>query len=84
MTTGPKEDRRDLGLIGDHEYSLIDVYKLNNNLNLIKIRNPWGNLEWNGDWSDKSKLWNDEYKKIVDFNDADDGLFFMNYKDFKI
>lgn len=50
---------------------------------MIKIRNPWGQFEWDGDWSDKSKKWTEEYKNA--FNpilDEDDGTFWMSFEDF--
>lgn len=25
---------------------------------LVKIRNPWGEQEWNGKWGDKDSTWN--------------------------
>ena len=57
---------------------------------LLKIRNPWnkkGNktyeTEWQGDWSDKSKLW-----KLLDLNsrtelpvNRDDGEFWISKED---
>ena len=51
-------------------------------IKLLKIRNPWGHKEWNGDWSDKSKLWTDDLKKKLGYEDVDDGIFWMNFDDF--
>lgn len=44
------------GLVHGHAYSIIDVMRAHG-FSLIKLRNPWGHGEWQGDWSDKSPLW---------------------------
>lgn len=49
---------------------------------LVKLRNPWGQGEWNGDWSDKSEIWTDSIKQEVGFSDENDGMFFMDIKDY--
>ncbi len=51
-------------------------------IRLLKIRNPWGNFEWNGDYSDKSDKWTKDLKEQVKFQDKDDGIFFMTFTDF--
>ena len=52
---------------------------------LVQLRNPWGTFEWKGNWSDKSKLWkkNPHIAKQLQFEDADDGSFWMPFDDFK-
>ena len=50
---------------------------------IIKLRNPWGGFEWKGDWSDYSECWTEEAKQICDLKQADDGIFWMNFADFK-
>ena len=84
-----------MGLIREHAYGLIDAYqhedkngdvmrdRNGNDIKLLKIRNPWGEHEWNGDWSDQSDLWTDELKKACKYIDADDGTFWMNFQDFQ-
>ena len=70
------------GLVPGHAYSLIEA-KEYKNVKLVKIRNPWGQFEWDGDWSDKSSKWTDEMKNA--FNpilDEDDGTFWMSFEDF--
>lgn len=49
---------------------------------LVKLRNPWGKGEWNGDWNDNSHLWNEELKSALEFINRDDGMFFMTFTDF--
>ena len=74
------------GLVGGHAYTIINIYHKtykNKDYKLVKLRNPWGEKEFNGDWSDKSSKWNDELKKRLDFDGVkDDGIFYMSYDDF--
>lgn len=75
-----------MGLLRNHAYSILSIWDLvmrdGDQIRLLKIRNPWGNLEWNGDWSDNSALWTDEFKKKVGYSDGDDGCFFIDFLDF--
>lgn len=47
------------GFIGGHAYAVLQAWE-EGDLRLLKIRNPWGDTEWEGDWSDGSKLWTPE------------------------
>ena len=49
------------GLVAGHAYSLFKAYEYND-IKLIKVMNPWGNYEWNGDYGDKSEEWTEELK----------------------
>ena len=49
-------------LIAQHSYAILEA-KEHSGHQLLKIRNPWGNEEWDGDWSDKSQLWTQEMKE---------------------
>lgn len=43
-----------MGLPSFHTYSITNVKILDENLKLLRIRNPWGEkTEWKGKWSDK-------------------------------
>ena len=75
-----------VGLISQHAYAIMNIYEVDyegKKLRLVKLRNPWGEKEFNGDWSDRSPKWTDELKKKVDFEGVkDDGIFYMSYDDF--
>lgn len=60
--------------------------KAGNSVNLVKLRNPWGKFEWSGTWGDKSEEWTEEQKANLDYDPEagnDDGIFWMNFDDFK-
>ncbi|CAG5104363.1 Oidioi.mRNA.OKI2018_I69.chr1.g1216.t1.cds [Oikopleura dioica] len=55
-------------------------------LDIVRIRNPWGKTEWEGDWGDNDeKNWRRvsaaEKKRLKMDQAADDGAFWMTFKD---
>ena len=75
-----------IGLISNHAYNVINIYNIKyegKNIKLIKVRNPWGEKEFNGAWSDNSFMWNEELKRLVNFEGIrDEGIFYMSFEDF--
>ncbi|KAK4556221.1 hypothetical protein LTR86_006918 [Recurvomyces mirabilis] len=69
------------GVIGGHAYAVMKAYE-EGDLRLLKLRNPWGDTEWEGDWSDGSKLWTAEMMTKLGHTFGDDGVFWMSYTDF--
>jgi len=75
----------DVGLVALHAYAVIDAREVKTRAGLeriLEIRNPWGEQEWTGDWSDKSDKWTPELKKELGWENSDDGRFWMPIKDF--
>jgi len=44
------------GLVAGHAYTILQCKEVKG-YRLLNIRNPWGKIEWRGDWSDGSPLW---------------------------
>lgn len=50
---------------------------------IFKIRNPWGQKEWKGDWSDyKPDKWTKELMRQLNYEKKEEGVFWINLKDF--
>lgn len=80
-----KKEGKTGGLISGHCYSVLDIREVKSNdgkERLIQIRNPWGHKEWTGDWSDDSNKWTEDLRKDLKWEKKDDGIFWMNCKDF--
>ena len=72
-------------MISGHAYSLISIHELEHKgekVKLLKLRNPWGTGEWQGDWSDESSLWTPKLRKQVDGIIGDDGAFYIKLEDY--
>ncbi|ROL51915.1 Calpain-1 catalytic subunit [Anabarilius grahami] len=47
------------GIVGGHAYTVTGVCKVmskGNPVHLVRVLNPWGDTEWNKDWSDKMSM----------------------------
>ena len=90
MTAGTSVDIFNLniegvGLSAGHAYTVLGVMEIDTGKGIekvVRIRNPYGNGEFNGDWSDYSKKWTPELKKKYNIVQKDDGDFFMGFDDF--
>ena len=90
MTAGTSGDVSNLdieeaGLSPGHAYTVLGVHELDGprgKEKVVRLRNPWGNGEWNGDWSDSSSKWTTATKNKMSFIKRDDGDFYMGYNDF--
>jgi hypothetical protein len=49
---------------------------------LLKLRNPWGQGEWTGAWSDKSPLWTDDLREQFNVKTENDGCFYIPLADY--
>ncbi|KAJ7753130.1 cysteine proteinase [Mycena maculata] len=72
------------GLIGGHAYSVLRAVEYRGK-RFVVLRNPWGDSEWTGRWSDGAKEWTEEWLpalKELQHAFGDDGEFVMEYEDF--
>ncbi|KAJ7510949.1 cysteine proteinase [Mycena galericulata] len=72
------------GLWGNHSYSVLRTLEYQGKRFLV-LRNPCGQAEWSGPWSDGSKDWTPEWMDalpVLGHVFGDPGKFIMEYKDF--
>uniref|UniRef100_A0A3Q4I285 Calpain 1, (mu/I) large subunit b n=1 Tax=Neolamprologus brichardi TaxID=32507 RepID=A0A3Q4I285_NEOBR len=74
-------------LVKGHAYSVTGLRQVESRRQrelLIRIRNPWGQVEWTGAWSDNSSEWNaiDSAEKDEMLCKMEDGEFWMSFQEF--
>uniref|UniRef100_A0A4W6DQU8 Calpain 1, (mu/I) large subunit b n=1 Tax=Lates calcarifer TaxID=8187 RepID=A0A4W6DQU8_LATCA len=74
-------------LVKGHAYSVTGLRQVEyrgRQERLIRIRNPWGQVEWTGAWSDSSSEWNsiDSAEKDEMLCKMEDGEFWMSFQEF--
>jgi Calpain family cysteine protease len=86
-TKGTSDKSKSGGMVDNHAYSVIDCHPrvAGTKIDLLKVRNPWGQGEIeNGDFDDDGPGW-DKYPHIkAELNPvvADDGIFYLTKKEF--
>ena len=73
------------GLVSGHAYTLINIYIVKTKSGIekvVKLRNPYGDEEYNGRWGDNDSVWNEnkEFKKKFNYLNKVDGIFHMPYE----
>ncbi|XP_045717628.1 calpain-9 isoform X1 [Phyllostomus hastatus] len=82
------EARTPFGLIKGHAYTVTGIDQVSlrgRRTKLIRVRNPWGQVEWNGSWSDSSPEWRavgPAEQQRLRHTALDDGEFWMAFGDF--
>ncbi|XP_049632442.1 calpain-8 [Suncus etruscus] len=74
-------------LVKSHAYSVTGIEEVDFcgcPEKLIRLRNPWGEVEWTGAWSDNAPEWSfiDPRRKEELDKKAEDGEFWMSFSDF--
>jgi len=73
------------GLISGHSYAILKAVEAEdekgNTTRFVLVRNPWGDSEWTGRWSDGSKEWSPYWMDKLGHRFGDDGEFWMQYED---
>lgn len=71
-----------------HAYTISKIALLkvqNREIKLLRLRNPWGRIEWKGAWSDHSSDWSKvsiDIKNSIEFKIENEGEFWMSFEDF--
>ena len=76
---GSAPDARE-NIVRMHAYSIMEAREVKG-LRLLKVRNPWGEGEWKGAWSDGSEQWTPEWMQLLNHRFGDDGQFWISYED---
>ncbi|XP_068608334.1 calpain-2 catalytic subunit [Brachionichthys hirsutus] len=76
------------GVVEGHAYTVTGVKQTMSNgevVSLVRLWNPWGRGEWNGDWSDHSHLWEtvSPQDREMCLSVRSDGEFWMSMEDFR-
>eukprot|EP00002_Diphylleia_rotans_P030029 TRINITY_DN6149_c0_g1_i6.p1 TRINITY_DN6149_c0_g1~~TRINITY_DN6149_c0_g1_i6.p1 ORF type:complete len:1182 (+),score=204.47 TRINITY_DN6149_c0_g1_i6:110-3655(+) len=79
---GDAEVEYGFGILQNHAYGVMAVVETKCQHKLLRIRNPWGQKEWRGAWSDHSPEWTPQLLEELHYEFHDDGTFWMEMEDF--
>ncbi|XP_037387115.1 calpain-1 catalytic subunit [Pygocentrus nattereri] len=89
-TLGPLEQKNEFGILFKHAYSVTGLETVRtkfSEVELVRVRNPWGKVEWEGPWSDSNgpewSLVSRKEQMRLGRVAVEDGEFWMSVSDFR-
>ncbi|XP_068085101.1 calpain-9 [Anabrus simplex] len=89
VITCGRGDIETAGLVTNHAYTVTGARRVELPgqavVKLLRIRNPWGKVEWSGEWGDSDSRWKkvaESVRKEMEYHPEDDGEFWINVTDF--
>ena len=82
-TRAPEEGQGTSGILYNHAYGIKDIREVDS-LQLVRIRNPWGQGDWTGKFCDEDEAW-DDYKGLkekLNYTFKSDGNWWMRFEEF--
>ena len=80
-----EDNLQNVGLMEGHAYTLIDIFTeetTKGEERVVKLRNPYGEIEYSERWSDFDDVWTDELKKKYNLKqNENDGIFHMPFEE---
>lgn len=79
---GTGVDEHAEGILPNLAYGILDVTEVDG-LQMVRIRNPWGESEWKGPFADHDQMWNKhpELKEKLRYEFGPDGTWWMRFED---
>ena len=79
----PEDTMGPQGILSNHAYGIMQIVEAGE-LQMIRIRNPWGQGEWTGKFCDDDEAWDDNkgLKEKLNYQFKNDGNWWMEFKDF--
>ena len=56
--------QNNMGIVPCHAYAIMDVFECDSH-KLIELKNPWGEIIWNGKWGPFSGTWTRRIREMV-------------------
>ncbi|KAI6186728.1 hypothetical protein M3Y98_00164000 [Aphelenchoides besseyi] len=75
------DEYKGLGLMAQHAYSILNVCQVGSQ-RLIRLKNPWGQFVWSGEWSPKWSGWTDQLRRELNPGGHSTGTFWMPFEQF--
>ena len=84
--TPNEENNEKIGILKGKAYQLNEIFDVKTtdsngnekNLKLVKIKNLFEYKKYTGDWNPTSNLWNDDIKRVINYNEDEKQVIYMS------